>query len=91
VELSDGKTSPCEIYVDEPELHIAYITLAEGRNHEVRRIFDKCGYDVLKLDRRSFGPLTSKGLARGEYRHLTKDEVATIEKMVKLDDRYNAI
>ena len=51
------------------------ITLTEGRNREVRRIFETFNYFVLKLTRISFGNLDLKGLEPGEFRVVSPDEI----------------
>jgi 16S rRNA U516 pseudouridylate synthase RsuA-like enzyme len=42
------------------------------------------GYNVLKLHRAADGPITADGLARGEWRHLTKREIAALKRNVGL-------
>lgn len=56
------------------EIHI-------GWNHVVRRIFEKLGYEVTKLDRVAFGGLTKKNLKRGDWRKLTDKEVAFLKML----------
>lgn len=56
------------------EIHI-------GWNRVVRRIFEKLGYEVEKLDRVSFGGLTKKNLKRGDWRKLTDKEVAFLKML----------
>ncbi len=51
------------------------ITITEGRNHIIKRVFETCGYLVDKLTRTSYGFLTLDGLKSGEYRQLTIKEV----------------
>ncbi|MBI2619905.1 MAG: rRNA pseudouridine synthase [Ignavibacteriales bacterium] len=51
------------------------ITVHEGRNHLVKRIFEKIGYDVKRLDRVAFAGLTTTGVARGKWRFLNWTEV----------------
>ncbi len=51
------------------------IEIHSGQNRVVRRIFEKLGYKVLKLDRVMFAGLTKKNLPRGEYRFLTQKEI----------------
>jgi len=51
------------------------ITLTEGRNHQVRRMFERIGQPVVKLKRVRIAFLTDKGLAPGRYRYLTAQEV----------------
>jgi len=51
------------------------VTIHEGRNHIVRKLFEKLRYDVLKLTRSKFAFLSDDGLKSGEYRELTLKEV----------------
>ncbi|MCK7532899.1 MAG: pseudouridine synthase [Marinilabiliales bacterium] len=54
--------------------------LHSGQNRVVRRIFEKLGYRVRKLDRVSFAGLTKKNLQRGHWRHLTDKEVSMLKR-----------
>lgn len=51
------------------------LSLHEGRNKEVRRMFEALRYDVKQLERVSYAGLTIAGLARGKWRHLTYNEI----------------
>ncbi len=51
------------------------ITIVEGRNHIVKRVFKELGYKVTKLTRTTYDFLDLKGLRNGEYRALTIKEV----------------
>jgi 23S rRNA pseudouridine2605 synthase len=51
------------------------LTLHEGKHHEVRRLLEAVGHPVSKLKRVALGPLTTRGLEPGEFRHLTPGEV----------------
>lgn len=84
VELEDGPTQPCQVMIDPKEPSTVFLELAEGKNREVRRLFEHFGYEVRRLDRKQYAFLTTRGLARGEYRHLTRDEVAELRRLVKL-------
>lgn len=84
VSTENFKSSPCEIFVDPADHTNVYITLKEGKNREVKKIFETLGYKVKKLDRKSFAGITTSGLARGEFRRLTKQEVIQLKKAVKL-------
>ncbi|MQA89249.1 MAG: pseudouridine synthase [Gemmatimonas sp.] len=55
------------------------IEIQEGRNREVRRLLEAVGHPVLRLFRRSFGPIEIGKLRPGKWRHLTKDEVALLQ------------
>ncbi len=48
------------------------------RNNIVRRIFEELDYEIVKLDRVIYGPLTKKDLPRGHWRYLTQQEVVNL-------------
>ena len=54
---------------------IVEITIHDGKNHEVKKMFESVNFNVLKLKRESFGFITLAGLKSGEYRKLTLKEV----------------
>ena len=51
------------------------LTIYEGRNHQVKKMFEAIGYKVAKLKREKFAGFTLDGLKSGEYRHLNIKEV----------------
>jgi 23S rRNA pseudouridine2605 synthase len=55
------------------------ITLTQGKNRQIRDMFEEIGYPVSKLRRVRIGFLTDKGLAIGQYRSLTPVEVERIK------------
>jgi len=79
VMLEDGMTAPAEVeYHDvDPDNKQATIsiTIYEGRNRQVRRMFDAISHPVVRLKRIKFGELGLQGLPRGKYRHLTPKEI----------------
>jgi pseudouridine synthase len=54
------------------------VVLTEGKNREVRRMFEAVGLTVLKLVRTRIGPLSLEGLEVGQWRHLTSRELAAL-------------
>ena len=54
------------------------ITIHEGKNHEVKRLFESVGFRVDKLTRKSIGIFNLEGISSGEYRPLTHKEVQII-------------
>ncbi|MEN9786567.1 MAG: hypothetical protein RLZZ299_1831 [Pseudomonadota bacterium] len=82
VHLEDGVTSPAKVRVlkttDSGNGWIE-ITVTEGRNRLVRRMFAEVGHPVSKLRRESFATLSLRGLERGQYRALTPDEVRRLQ------------
>lgn len=77
--LEDGKTAPARVKLISSERKadksIIEITIHEGKNRQVRRMFDAIGFPVQKLKREQFGFLTLHGLNAGEWRELTTHEV----------------
>ena len=51
------------------------VILREGKNQQIRKMFDAIGHSVMKLHRVSIGHLTAHGLPMGEYRELKPGEV----------------
>jgi len=68
-------------YVDnQPKTEVG-IEIHSGRNRIVRKIFAHFGYKVIKLDRVLFSGLTKKNLPRGNWRHLTQQEVNNLKML----------
>lgn len=62
----------------EKNTSLVELTIHEGRNRIVRRLFEKLRYDVMKLHRSKYAFLTDAGIKSGEYRELTLKEVKTL-------------
>ena len=82
VELDDGRTAPAGARVlsrggGESTLELA---LHEGRKHQVKRMCAAVGHPVLRLHRSRYAGIGLDGLAPGEWRELTKDEVAALRE-----------
>lgn len=74
--LEDGEIKADDVqYADPVDKKQVGIEIHSGKNRIVRRIFEKLGYRVTKLDRVQFAGLTKKGLRRGDWRFLTEEEV----------------
>ncbi len=56
------------------------IVLDEGKNRQIRRIFEHLGIEVLRLVRVAIGPLQLGDLAKGKFRALTAREKAAIDR-----------
>lgn len=59
------------------------LTIYEGRNHQVKKMFEAIGYKVSKLKRERFAFLTLDGLTSGQYRHLNIKEVKRLYAVAK--------
>jgi 23S rRNA pseudouridine2605 synthase len=78
--LDGQRTAPAKIrLVAEREKPWYEITLTEGRNHQVRRMFERIGCPVVKLKRVRIAFLTDDGLAVGRFRHLTSAEIERLK------------
>ncbi|MDR1707263.1 MAG: RNA-binding S4 domain-containing protein [Prevotella sp.] len=76
IDLDDGEIHADSIaYQSEDTLNVVGIEIHSGRNRIVRRIFEKLGYQVMKLDRVYFAGLTKKNVVRGKWRYLSEKEV----------------
>lgn len=86
VALADGVTSKATVkVVGEKEGNaLLEITIYEGRNRQVRRMFDYVGHPVLRLKRIRFGNLSLEGLKPGEYRHLKQEEISRLKEKAGL-------
>lgn len=87
IELEDGFTQPAQVKIKrqdkEKNTTLVEITISEGRNRQVRRMFEYFGHEVNKLTRIQFGPLDLKGLNAGEGRVLTPHEVKTLRHLAE--------
>ena len=73
VELEDGPTAPAK--VRRVGDHRIELTIHEGRNRQVKRMFDAVGHPVRSLHRSAYAGLTVQGLAPGAWRPLTPAEI----------------
>ncbi|WP_017755630.1 pseudouridine synthase [Calidifontibacillus oryziterrae] len=85
VNLEDGKTAPAKVKllsVDRKKgTSIVQMIIHEGKNRQVRRMFEAIGYKVQKLKRERYGFLDLKGLSPGDYRELTPHEVKQLRNL----------
>ena len=87
--LKDGtKLAPCWIKVlkfsRNPWLEV---TLVQGKNRQVRRMFEEIGHFVMKLKRVSVGPVTLGALKAGQFRKLTAAEVQALKASGKSEKK----
>ena len=87
IELEDGYTQPAQVKIKkqdkEKNTTLVEITISEGRNRQVRRMFEYFGHQVNKLTRIQFGPIDLKGLNAGEGRVLTPHEVKILRHLAE--------
>ena len=81
IELEDGiVVADAVSYADEEDRSQIGIELHSGQNRVVRRMFEKLGYNVRKLDRVYFAGLTKKNLPRGKWRFLNEKEISMLKR-----------
>jgi len=62
---------------------IIELTIQEGKNHQVKKMFESVGHKVIKLRRERYANLNLKGLLPGEYRPLSIKEVKVLYSLCK--------
>jgi 23S rRNA pseudouridine2605 synthase len=80
--LEDGPTAPAEARVVRRGAGTTRIelTLHEGRKHQVKRMCEAVGHPVRHLHRARYAKLELDGIELGEWRELTRDEVAALRR-----------
>lgn len=86
VDLEDGPTAPAKLSRVHGRRHTIDITIHEGRNRQVRRMFDAIGHRVQRLERVKFGPIALGSLAPGSWREMTHAELLSLRRLVGLEN-----
>ena len=85
VKLEDGKTAPAKVKLLSSDMgkqtSIIEMTIHEGRNRQVRRMFEAIGFPAVKLKREQYAFLNLRGLAPGEWRPLTPKEIKQLRNL----------
>jgi pseudouridine synthase len=78
--LAEGRTVGAGIVIRQRNDHMTkmQVTLTEGKNREVRRIFARFGYNVKGLHREEISGISDRGIGIGQWRFLTDEEVASL-------------
>ena len=81
VTLADGtKVSPAQLNIDKDNKKQCFITIHEGKFHQIKRMFGLFDLGVVKLKRISMGNLSlDENLLLGKYRKLTKAEISALK------------
>jgi pseudouridine synthase len=84
--LEDGLTAPARVRMlgRHDDNALVEVTIREGRNRQIRRMFEHIGYRVLRLKRVKLGNLNLEALRPGEYRHLSELEVRRLKTLAGL-------
>ena len=78
IDLEDGPTAPAKARRLGPRT--VELTIHEGRNHQVRRMFAALGHPVTRLHRSAYAGLTLEGLEPGAWRELEPSEVERLRR-----------
>ncbi|MCU0725205.1 MAG: rRNA pseudouridine synthase [Planctomycetes bacterium] len=83
--LSEGRTARSRVRITKRGREISHVevTLAEGRNRELRRIFARIGHPVLSLRRIRIGKIALAGLKPGAWRKLKAHEIDSLKAMAR--------
>ena len=87
--IEGKKTSKAKVnlkkYDKKTDKSIVELVIHEGRNHQVKKMFESIGHEVLKLKREKYANLDLTKLKPGEYRKLTNKEIAILYSLIKKD------
>lgn len=83
--LAEGRTQGARVYVRKrmKTSTILMVTVREGMNREIRRIFAKLGFMVQRLKRVTIGPVSVRGIGTGHFRKLTNEEIRKLLRASK--------
>jgi len=83
VQLDGRLTSPASVRLIRYEAFdtVVLVTIHEGRNRQVRRMFEAVGHQVVSLKRVGFGPISLGDLPRGQWRQLTPVEIRKLKEL----------
>jgi 23S rRNA pseudouridine2605 synthase len=81
--LAEGKTAGAAIKIlrRSHKQSLVEVTIREGLNREIRRMFAKIGLPVKSLERTHIGKINARGLGIGKFRPLTKEEVEYLKNL----------
>jgi 23S rRNA pseudouridine2605 synthase len=85
VELDDGRTAPAQARRLGPGR--VELTVHEGRKHQVKRMLEAVGHPARSLHRSRYAGLDLRGISAGEWRPLTRAEVAELRALVESTTR----
>ncbi|MBQ8219387.1 MAG: rRNA pseudouridine synthase [Bacilli bacterium] len=70
-------------YDKKTDKSLVELTIHEGRNHQVKKMFESINHNVIKLKREKYANLDLTGLKPGEYRKLSNKEIAILYSLIK--------
>lgn len=90
VVIERKKTEPAIVKLTNPRDHrFVTISIREGRNRQVRKMFERFGYFVNKLHRSEYGGLKLGSLKPGEWKKLSPSDIQKLESNINTDNTKN--
>jgi 23S rRNA pseudouridine2605 synthase len=91
--LAEGPTTGMNVRVERTGKDRTFlkVTLREGKNREIRRVFAKLGYPVIELKRIRIGELSLHGLSPGGFRFVQRHEVDALRALARTQNAEAAI
>lgn len=83
IKLEGKRTAPAKIRLQGKNRQDLYISIYEGRNRQVRNMFEHYGYFVRSLDRVEYAGLKLDGLKSGKWRYLNAVEIKNLNSLVQ--------
>lgn len=85
VTIDGYMTAPAKVRIIRQEAFASsvLVSIHEGRNRQVRKMFQAVGHQVVALRRVRFGPLELGDLGRGQWRHLTPSELTKLRELAR--------
>lgn len=89
VMLDDGMTKECKILVKDRNKYKTKleIQISEGKNRQIRRMFEYFDFKVTKLVRIMHGKISLGNLSSGEYRQFDKNEIQYVKELIETHDK----
>lgn len=84
IKLEDGDAKADRVSYYDGDPHVLVMAIHEGRNRQVRRMIEALDNEVTQLDRVQYAGLSTKGVRKGKWRRLSRKEVSTLYRQVKL-------
>ncbi len=92
VTVEGRRTAPAKVRASEPivkgggEQTIIQLSIHEGRQRQVRKMFDAVGHPVVRLKRVRIGPIEDPDIPPGHWRELTPQEISKLQRVTRLND-----
>ena len=85
IDIGGYVTQPCSVLIldKDDKFTRVEVVITEGKNHQVKKMFEAVGKTIAFLKRVSIGEIKLGGLARGEYKALTTKEIAYSKSLQK--------